>query len=137
MLCLCLACFAGKGVRNPCFFTPNTASFCSGMQRNAAGKAAMYGGKFDLISTWNPWTWPKGLAANQGAQGKPIKCKKGVTTNCFSAPCLLKKSWNGMPATCYCPVYTQDPIIIGSDKPGNSCDGQSVKGVLTYVQNGL
>jgi hypothetical protein len=124
--------------KSPCVWIPNVSTFCGGMERNtSSGKAYMYGGQFDLVSTWNPFTWPKNTSENQGAEGKPKLCTNGYVANCFSAPCLVQTSWNGLNATCYCPVYNATNFVMSSDKAGYECSGQYVNGTLTYVQNGV
>ena len=120
----------------------NVAPFCEEMQPSASsnGKPTMYGGKFDLISTFNPVAWlPSDTAGgNQGSPGAPIKCENGgAFAYCETAACLLKTSFNGLDTTCYCPVYTPAAgTKFGVDGAGASCSGQSVNGKLTFVQNG-
>uniref|UniRef100_A0A383WPC6 Pherophorin domain-containing protein n=1 Tax=Tetradesmus obliquus TaxID=3088 RepID=A0A383WPC6_TETOB len=121
-----------------CTNPPNQAPFCPLMRRNRCGKASMYGGVFDVISTFNTSTWPSGITSPQGGSGPGFKyCTKGCATNCFAAACHLKTAWNGMPATCYCPVYCQPGFIMSSNSTGYECEGQSVNGKLTYIQNGI
>ena len=116
------------------------APFCEEMQPSASsnGKPTMYGGKFDLISTFNPVAWlPSDTAGgNQGSPGAPIKCENGgAFAYCETAACLLKTSFNGLDTTCYCPVYTPAAgTKFGVDGAGASCSGQSVNGKLTFVQ---
>lgn len=73
------ACAKGRSQFSPCLQVPNTASFCSGMQRDSSGKAKMFNGQFDIISTWNPYTWtPDNPSSNQGVQAPPKLCKTGA-----------------------------------------------------------
>ncbi|WIA23202.1 hypothetical protein OEZ86_010092 [Tetradesmus obliquus] len=128
------------GVQNSvCSNPPNQAPFCPLMKRNRCGKAAMYGGVFDVISTFNSTTWPSGITSPQGGAGPaPQYCLKGCSTNCFAAACHLKTAWNGMPATCYCPVYCNQPgFILSANSTGYECEGQSVNGKQKYIQNGI
>jgi len=118
----------------------NTAPFCAEMQPSSNGKPTMYGGKFDLISTFNPFAW--GPSDTQGgAQGEPgagIDCTStgGSFAYCETAACLLKPSFNGLDTTCYCPVYTLPAgTKFQAAGRGATC-GQSVNGKLTFVQNG-
>ena len=120
----------------------NTAPFCEEMQPSASsgGKPTMYGGVFDLISTFSPTAWLPGDTAggNQGSPGQGAKCDQGgAFAYCATAACLNRPSFNGLPTTCYCPVYTPPPgvnfTVAGA---GATCSGESVGGKLTFVQNG-
>ncbi|GAX74801.1 hypothetical protein CEUSTIGMA_g2248.t1 [Chlamydomonas eustigma] len=122
----------------------NTAPACEQMMpslSSPAGKAKMYSGKFDIISTFNDFAWPENTTANQGQKGSPQICSNGgVFVNCFSAGCMYKKAWNGLDTTCYCPIYYVEAgtnFSLSGHTEGYSCLGQSVDGKLKYVQNGL
>lgn len=74
---------------------------------------------------------------HQGAQSLPQYCESGYYTNCFSSACIMGTSWNGLNATCYCPVYNATAFVLaGIPADGYSCSGHAVGGRLTYVQNG-
>jgi hypothetical protein len=75
------------------------------------------------------------LAPAQGSRSLPQFCAAGVYTNCFSAACNLGTSWNGLNATCYCPVYHATSFLLAG-VAADGYSGQSVDGRLTYVQNG-
>ena len=75
--------------------------------------------------------------ATQGAPAPLGTCPNGgVYTMCFSTGCLLKEAYNGMPVTCYCPIYTTTEPFVFPNGTGFSCTGESVGGTLRYVQSG-
>ena len=144
-----------KCSRTNCSASVNAAPFCDAMAtaprtqkalmyaRNVPGcsgkKAARkFGGPFDLISTYSPTGWPNGTdPATQGAPAPLGTCPNGgVYTMCFSTGCLLKEAYNGMPVTCYCPIYTTTEPFVFPNGTGFSCTGESVGGTLRYVQSG-
>lgn len=91
---------SGSGY-SQCANPPNQSPMCAAMQRNRCGKASMYGGTFDVISTFNFTIWPSNITSPQGGQPAFKYCTTGWAANCYSAACMLKRAWNGMPATCY------------------------------------
>ena len=119
----------------------NTAPFCEAMQPSASsgGKPIMFGGKFDLISTFAPSAWlPSDSSGNQGSPGGSTQCTNGgAFAYCETAACIQKTSWNGLDTTCYCPVYTPAAgTNFSVEGAGATCSGQSVGGKLTFLQNG-
>jgi hypothetical protein len=95
----------------------------------------MYGGWFDLISTYSPTAWTTEDTAPGSGQGFPggaITCDHGgALAECNGAACLNRPAFNGLPVTCYCPVYTPlpgTPFFVAGQ--GATCSG------LPYVQNG-
>ena len=118
----------------------NVAPFCKKMQPSLSGKPTMFGGRFDIISTFNAFAW--GITAtsspNQGSPSNPVLCNEGgAFAYCETAGCLNQTSWNGLPLTCFCPIYTPAPgtpfFVAGS---GSTCAGTSVNGKLRFLQNG-
>ena len=119
----------------------NVAPFCRAMQPSttSAGKPIMFGGRFDLISTFNEFAW--GLtdtspSSNQGFPSPvPTLCTEGGSfAYCETAGCLNKTSWNGLPTTCYCPIYTLPPgtpFFVGG--LGATCSGTSMGGKLQFL----
>ena len=122
----------------------NVAPFCRAMQPSAtsSGKPTMFDGKFDLISTFSELAW--GVtdtlqASNQGFPSpEPTLCTEGgAFAYCETAGCLNKTSWNGLPTTCYCPIYTPapgTPFFVGG--LGSTCSGTSSGSKLQFLQNG-
>jgi len=129
-----------------CFQTQNynIAPFCKDMQPTllgtGVGKPAMFGGRFDIISTYNAFAWLAGdtTQPNQGSPSNPTQCTQGgAFAYCETAGCLNKTSWNGLPLTCYCPIYNVaagTPFFVAG--AGASCAGTSVGGKLQFLQNG-
>ena len=122
----------------------NVAPFCKAMQPSAgsAGKPTMFDGKFDLISTFNENAWgitDTSPTSNQGFPApQPTLCTEGgAFAYCETAGCLNKTSWNGLPLTCYCPIYKVapgTPFFVGG--LGSTCSGTSSGDKLQFVQNG-
>ena len=53
---------------------------------------------------------PANTTANQGSKSAPQICtatasEDGWMALCYTAGCRNTTSWNGMPNTCYCPIY--------------------------------
>lgn len=113
------------------------AAGCRGKNKAAAARRGG-GGPFDLISAYSPTGWPDGTdPTTQGAPAPLGTCPDGgVYTMCFSAGCLRKRAFNGMPLRCLCPIYSTAQPFLLPDGPGFSCEGQSVDGELRYVQSG-
>lgn len=115
---------------------PGAAPFCAELLPSAAtGRPTMYGGWFDLISTYSPTAWTTEDTAPGSGQGFPggaITCDHGgALAECNGAACLNRPAFNGLPVTCYCPVYTPlpgTPFFVAGQ--GATCSG------LPYVQNG-
>lgn len=59
--------------------------------------------KFDLISTYNPFTWP--TSTNNSFLPTNSFCTQGQFANCCTSGCFNQRSWNGFNTTCYCPIY--------------------------------
>ena len=122
----------GNGTR----CVPGSAPFCGEMAPSAAtGRPTMFGGRFDLISTYSPTAWTASDTApgtGQGFPGPAITCSAGgAVAECNGAACLNRPAFNGLPVTCYCPIYTPPPgtpfFVAGL---GATCSG------LPFVQNG-
>lgn len=105
----------------------NTSPFCLEMlpSPSSGGKPTMYKGMFDLVSTFNPFAWKVGSTVDPITQGAPnpgTKCPAGagVFAYCEAAACLERTSFNGMPATCWCPRgYVTISSVCGvDDRPG-------------------
>ena len=78
----------------------NVSPFCQEMQPSpTTKKPTMYGGQFDIISTFNPTAWTNQTVTgpNQGVEAAPISCKAtgGTFAYCETAACLNKPSFNG------------------------------------------
>ena len=94
---------------------------------------------FDIISTFSPIGWPHTTdPLTQGGNNHQQwqNCTSGgATAVCFTAGCFKNEAYNGLPITCYCPVYVTDTWFKIPAGEGYSCSGQSVDGELAYVQN--
>jgi len=73
-------------------------------QYNAKPKPTIYDSKYDLISTWNEFTWPQ-----QYESGNTNQCTSGQYTNCCTAGCFDRPAFNGANTTSNCPVYNIKP----------------------------
>lgn len=118
----------------------NVAPFCKEMHPSLSGKPTMFEGRFDIISTFNPFAWRAGdtSSPNQGSPSDPNLCTQGgAFAYCETAGCLNKTSWNGLPLTCYCPIYTPAPgVPFFTAGSGSTCAGTSAGGQLQFLQNG-
>ncbi|KAG1667618.1 hypothetical protein FOA52_001672 [Chlamydomonas sp. UWO 241] len=146
------ACASNWGNKGVCVKPENynTAPFCASMQPSlkSNGRPVAYDGLFDVISTFNPGAWPANTTAIQGVKSKAHTCNvtagaDGWMALCFSAGCRNSEAWNGMPTTCYCPIYrfkagsNYTYGLAGSVEAGFSCTGQVANATTLFLQNGL
>ena len=111
----------------------NVAPACAAQARKP--RPTLYKGLFDLISTFNPKTWPFNEPTKPGNF-----CPYGQYTNCYSAGCKLKTAWNGANTTCYCPVYNikkSDKALFLVGAANSSCVGSKGFTIGSRVWNGL
>ena len=60
--------------------------------------------------TPHPPCRPANTTVNQGSKSEFQNCtatasEDGWMAVCYTAGCRNTPSWNGMPSTCYCPIY--------------------------------
>jgi hypothetical protein len=79
-----MAC-GSDGLQNPCLEL-NAAPTCASQKTEP--RPAIYGGRFDIISTFNKNTWPV-------TQPPAVTCTAGQYANCYSAGCFQQTSWSG------------------------------------------
>ncbi|KAL4521158.1 hypothetical protein Ndes2526B_g00325 [Nannochloris sp. 'desiccata'] len=115
-----------------CVKNTNFAPMCT--QQNHLPKPTLYGSLFDIISTFNPATWPA-----YEPKSNVLCSDGGQYTNCYSAGCLNVPAWNGANATCYCPVYNVNKLEgnFTTTNPSKSCFGSEGFTVGSIVWNGL